>query len=236
MKVEIWSDVMCPFCYIGKRRFEKALAQSGQADQIEIVWKSFQLNPNQVTNPDITVTEDLAAKKGWSLDYTRQMSAYVTEMAAGEGLTYDFDNAVVANSFNAHRLLQFAKTVGKGDELKEALLKGYFTQGLNTDDDTTLIKIGVAVGLNETEVKRVVSNKTLFADNVKADVNEAHQLGIQGVPFFVFNRKYAISGAQEIQVFKETLGKALKEWQAAQPTPQFEMVEGESCKPDGSCD
>ncbi len=236
MKVEIWSDVMCPFCYIGKRRFEKALAQSAYSKQIEVVWKSFQLNPNQVTNPEISVTEDLAAKKGWSLEYTREMSAYVTEMAADEGLTYDFDNAVVANSFNAHRLLQFAKTVGKGDELKEALLSGYFTEGLNTDDDVTLIKVGTGVGLDEAEVKRVVNNRELYADAVNADVHEARQLGIHGVPFFVFNRKYAISGAQEVDMFVQTLEKAFVEWQENQPKPQFETVEGESCKPDGSCD
>jgi predicted DsbA family dithiol-disulfide isomerase len=236
MKVEIWSDVMCPFCYIGKRRFEKAMAQSDYGDQIEVVWKSFQLNPNQVTNPDISVTEDLAAKKGWSLDYTRQMSQYVTDMAAGEGLRYDFDNAVVANSFNAHRLLQFAKTVDKGDELKEALLRGYFTEGKNTDDDSTLIAVGTSVGLDANEVKRVVTNKTLYADAVNADVAEAQQLGIKGVPFFVVNRKYGISGAQEVATFSQTLEKAFVEWQEDQPKLQMQNADGAVCTPEGKCD
>ena len=236
MKVEIWSDVMCPFCYIGKRRFEKALNQFSHKNDIEVVWKSFQLNPNQETNPDISVTEDLATKKGWSLDYTRQMSAYVTDMAAREGLTYDFDKAVVANSFNAHRLLQFAKTVGKGDELKEALLRGYFTEGKNTDDDQTLIALGTNIGLDATEGERVVMDQLAYAQSVQADIAEAQQLGIQGVPFFVVDRKYGISGAQEVATFTQTLEKAFTEWQAAQPKLQMQNADGAFCTPDGNCD
>ncbi|AEV33849.1 putative dithiol-disulfide isomerase involved in polyketide biosynthesis [Owenweeksia hongkongensis DSM 17368] len=236
MKVEIWSDVMCPFCYIGKRRFEKALSNFKHKDDIEVVWKSFQLDPTTVTNPALSVTEELARKKGWTLEQTREMSAHVTKMAEGEGLHYDFDKAVVANSFNAHRLLQFAKTQGKGDALKEALLYAYFTDGKNTDDTATLLELGLKAGLEKEEVEKVLSDESLFADAVNKDVAEAQQLRISGVPFFVLDKKYGISGAQELMVFEQNLAKAHEEWKATQTTTTIETIEGEVCRPDGTCD
>ena len=131
IKVEIWSDVMCPFCYIGKRKFESALAQFKDKDKVEIVWKSFQLNPNQITDPSKSTVQYLAETKGWSMDYTRSTIQHVTGMAESVGLHYDFDKAVVANSFDAHRLIQFAKSKGKGDAAEERLFKAYFTEGKN---------------------------------------------------------------------------------------------------------
>lgn len=236
MKVEIWSDVMCPFCYIGKRRFEKALENFEHKDDIEIIWKSFQLNPNEITNPDISVTEDLARKKGWTKEYTQQMTEYVINMAKGEDLAYDFDNAVVANSFKAHRLLQFAKTQGKGNALKETLLRSYFSEGKNTDDSTTLLNLAAEVGLDTIEAKNVLENEQSFADAVTFDVREAQSLGIQGVPFFVLDRKYGVSGAQEVSTFEQNLAKAHEEWKAKQTETKLETVEGEVCRPDGTCD
>lgn len=236
MKVEIWSDVMCPFCYIGKRRFEKALANFEHKDDIEVVWKSFQLDPNTVTNPDVSVTEELARKKGWSIEYAREMSAYVTNMAEGEGLHYDFDKAVVANSFNAHRLLQFAKTQGKGDALKEALLYAYFTDGKNTDDDATLLELALKAGLDKEESEKVILDKNAFSDAVHRNIKEAQQLRISGVPFFVLDRKYGISGAQELSVFEGNIAKAHQEWKASQPDTVLETIDGEVCRPDGTCD
>ncbi len=236
MKVEIWSDVMCPFCYIGKRRFEKALQNFDHKDDIEVVWKSFQLNPQAITNPDVSVTEDLATKKGWTIEHAREMSDYVSKMAAGEGLHYDFDKAVSANSFNAHRLLQFAKTQGKGDALKEALLYAYFTDGKNTDDTATLLELGLKAGLEKAEVETVLHDPSSFADAVEYDIEEAQKLGINGVPFFVLDRKYGISGAQEVSVFEQNLAKAYEDWQAAQSKTKLKTVEGETCKPDGTCD
>ena len=236
MKVEIWSDVMCPFCYIGKRRFEKALANFEHKDDIEVVWKSFQLDPTTVTNPELSVTEELARKKGWTIDYAREMSAYVTNMAEGEGLHYDFDKAIVANSFNAHRVLQFAKTQGKGDQLKEALLYAYFTDGKNTDDDATLLGLAIKAGLEKSEVEKVLADKNSFADAVNQDVMEAQQLRISGVPFFVLDRKYGISGAQELSAFEQNIAKAHSEWKATQQDTQLQTIEGAVCRPDGSCD
>ena len=235
MVIEIWSDVVCPFCYIGKRRFEEALNASGLKNDIRIVWKSFQLNPNQVTDTTVSVTEDLARQKGWSLDYTKQMSSHVTTMASGVGLHYDFDKAVVANSLRAHRVLKYAESLNKGSEMKEQLLSAYFTKGLNIDDANTLADLAAGIGLDNAEVLALANDNNAFMNEVNADINEARQLGIQGVPFFVYDRKYAISGAQETDVFINTLKKAVEEWRSNQPA-ELQVTEGAVCKPNEDCD
>lgn len=234
MKVEIWSDVMCPFCYIGKRRFEEALSEFEHRDNIEIEWKSFQLNPNMQTDPSLNINQYLADIKGWNLDYARQMNDHVTQMAAEVGLTYDFDKAVVANSFNAHRLSHLAKHHGLGDAAEEALFKAYFTDGQNIDDKETLSAIGSAIGLNVAEVEQTL-NSDDFTGDVQYDIAEAQTLGIQGVPFFVMNRKYAVSGAQAAPVFTQTLEKSFADWQQESNKPKLTIIKGDSCSPDGDC-
>jgi len=210
MKVEIWSDVMCPFCYIGKRRFEEALAKFNKAEEVKITWKSFQLNPDLVTDPDISIHQYLADAKGWQLDYAKQLNDQVTEMAAGVGLQYNMDNAVVANSFDAHRFSHLATENGLGEDAEEALFQAYFTRGQNIADHDTLTDLGIGIGLDAIEIKKVLSTDA-YADDVKHDIEEARQLGIRGVPFFVFNEKYAVSGAQATEVFLQTLEKAYDE-------------------------
>ena len=234
MKIEIWSDVMCPFCYIGKRRFEDALQQFAHKDEVEVEWKSFQLNPDMQTDPSLNINQYLADVKGWNLDYAQQMNNHVTEMAAQVGLTYDFDKAVVANSFNAHRFSHLAKTHSLGEAAEEALFKAYFTDGKNIDDKDTLIELGTSIGLNADEVKQTLDSDA-FADDVKHDIAEAQQLGIRGVPFFVMNNKYGVSGAQAVPVFSETLEKSFAEWQQENAKPKLTIIEGESCTPDGDC-
>lgn len=229
MKVEIWSDVMCPFCYIGKRKFEAALAKFEHREHIEVVWKSFQLQPDMKTDPNKSTIEHLAESKGWTLAYTRQVTANVTQMAKEVGLVYDFDKAVVANSFDAHRLSHYAKSKGKGDAMEEQLFKAYFCDGKNTADHTTLTQLAVAIGLNEKEVKQVLASNA-YADAVRQDIYESQQIGVTGVPFFVFNNQYAVSGAQQTEVFLNTLRKAWSESEKA------DTVQGAVCKPDGSCD
>ena len=172
MKVEIWSDVMCPFCYIGKRRFEDALQQFEHKDKIEVEWKSFQLNPDMKTDPSININQYLADVKGWNLEYAQQMNDHVTEMAAQVGLTYDFDKAVVANSFNAHRLSHLAKKHDRGEAAEEALFKAYFTEGKNIDNSNTLTELGVSLGLNASEVKQTLDSND-FSDALKRDIAEA---------------------------------------------------------------
>jgi predicted DsbA family dithiol-disulfide isomerase len=208
MKVEIWSDVMCPFCYIGKHRFEEALAQFNSADGIEVIWKSYQLNPDLKTDPTINIHQYLANIKGIDLDDAKQMNQQVTEMAESAGLTYDFDHAIVANSFDAHRLSHLAAQYGLGNAAEEALFKAYFTEGKNIADKETLIVIGAGIGLDTEEIKHML-NTDAFAEDVKHDITEAQQLGVRGVPFFVFDRKFAVSGAQSTEVFLQTLEKAL---------------------------
>jgi predicted DsbA family dithiol-disulfide isomerase len=234
MKVEIWSDVMCPFCYIGKRRFEEALHQFSHKDKVEIEWKSFQLDPDMKTDPGTNISQYLADAKGWKLDYARQMNARVTEMAAEVGLTYNMDNAVVANSFNAHRFSHLAKKHGLGIEAEETLFKAYFTDGKNIDNTNVLIESGVAIGLDATEIKQALESGA-FADDVKQDIAEAEHLGIRGVPFFVMNSKYAISGAQAVPVFEETLEKAFAEWKLENDNAGLQVIDGDSCGVDGDC-
>ncbi|MEO5642645.1 MAG: DsbA family oxidoreductase [Bacteroidia bacterium] len=210
MKVEIWSDVMCPFCYIGKRKFEKALAEFEGKQQVVIEWKSFQLNPAQKTDPDKNINQYLSEAKGWSLAQAKEMNDRVTGMAKEVGLNYNFDKAIVANSFDAHRLIQFAKRKELGDQMEEALFKAYFIDGKNTADHATLISLAGEAGLDETETKAILESG-IFADEVEADIEMAAQIGVRGVPFFVFDRKYAVSGAQPAEVFLDTMRKALQE-------------------------
>ena len=207
MKIEVWSDVMCPFCYIGKRRLEHALEQFPGKDDVAIEWKSFQLDPDSVTQPDKSVNEYLAERKGWPLEYARQMNDHVTQMAREEELQYDFDKAVVANSFDAHRLSHFAKKYGLQDAMEERLFKAYFTEGKNTADHETLVQLAVEVGLKKDDVQRMLAGND-FAGDVKKDIYEAYQVGVRGVPFFVFNGKYAVSGAQPTEIFLQALTKA----------------------------
>ncbi|MET0637821.1 MAG: DsbA family oxidoreductase [Chitinophagaceae bacterium] len=235
MKVEIWSDVMCPFCYIGKRRFESGLAMFPQRDDIEITWKSFQLNPNLQTNTGKSINEYLADVKGWSVEEARQMNARVTEMAAGEGLTFDFDKAVITNSFDAHRVIQLAKSHGLGDEMEERLFRAYFTEGLDTSDFDTLVKLAAEAGLDPDETARVLAGKE-FTEEVERDLYEARQIGVRGVPYFVFNDRYAVSGAQSGETFLGALQKSWSEW-SPQPisNDRLEASGGEVCGPDGDC-
>ena len=233
MKIEIWSDVVCPFCYIGKRKLEKAIEKFPFKDKVEIEWKSFQLNPDQETNPNTSTLEHLAQSKGWSMEQTREITSNVVNMAAAQGLEFDFDKAVVANTKNAHRLIHLAKEAGKGDAMKERLLSAYFSEGKNVDDFSTLLDLGKEVGLEEEKIK-VMLESNQYEDAVEQDIYESRQLGVRGVPFFVLDRKFGISGAQPDEVFDQTLEKAWLEF--AKNNPILDMAgspEGDSCDVDG---
>jgi predicted DsbA family dithiol-disulfide isomerase len=212
MKIEIWSDIMCPFCYIGKRRLENALNEFHNKDDIEIVWKSYQLNPAIKTEPGKNINQYLSEVKDWSLSQAKQANDYVTRMAKEVGLNYDLGKAVVANSFDAHRLIQLAKDYGKGDEMEEMLFKAYFTEGKNIADHETLTMLGREIGLSSETVKKML-NGNEYADWVEKDINEAHQIGVSSVPYFVFNDRYAVSGAQLTETFLGALNKAWSEWE-----------------------
>jgi predicted DsbA family dithiol-disulfide isomerase len=234
MKVEIWSDVMCPFCYIGKRKFETAFAQFEHKDKVQLVWKSFQLSPELKTQPGKNIHQFLAEHKGISVQEAKGMNDYVTGLAKQVGLTYNFDSSIVANSFNAHRFTHFAKQHGRQNEAEELLFRSYFTDGKNIDDIQTLVALGKEIGLDEAALKAALENGS-YADEVRKDIREAGQVGVRGVPFFVFDRKYAVSGAQESAMFLGALQKSFDEWQAANPVVKLEVTEGQSCDMDGEC-
>lgn len=235
MKVEVWSDIMCPFCYIGKRHFEAALEKFEHAQDIELVWYSYQLDPTlPKLASKLNAYQYLAQHKGISYEESVAMHKNVIDMAKETGLNYNYDKVVIANSFDAHRLIQLAKKNGKGNEAEERLFKAYFIEGKNMSDISTLILLGKEIGLDETVVKTAL-NSSEFSNEVNNDINEASQLGVQGVPFFIFNRKYAISGAEPITAFLETITKSYNEWKVTKPTAQLEVIEGKVCKPNNEC-
>ena len=215
MKVEIWSDVMCPFCYIGKRRFEYALREFPFKNEIEIGWKSFLLNPAIKTDPGKNINQYLSETKGWSLEQAKQANNYVTKMAKEVGLNYDFNKVVVANTFDAHRLIQLSKAKNKSDETEERLFKAYFTEGRNIADHDTLVLLGSEVGLSGHTIGKML-NSDECADKVNKDVTDAYRLGIRAVPYFVFNDQYAVSGAQRIETFLDAMNKAWHEREKGQ--------------------
>lgn len=210
MKVEIWSDVMCPFCYIGKRKFEMALNQFEGKENVEIVWKSFQLDPTIVTDASKTVNQFLAERKGWSIEQSKQMNDHVTQIAKEVGLEYNLDKAVVANSFDAHRFSHLARKHNLQNEAEEQLFKAYFTDGKNTADHETLINLGINIGLEANEVKQMLESDD-YIETVRMDIYEAQQIGVSGVPFFLFIDKYTITGAQDSSVFLQALNTISKE-------------------------
>jgi protein disulfide-isomerase len=208
MKIEIWSDIMCPFCYIGKRHFELALKELDFEDELEIEWKSFQLDPTipKMEN-HVNAYQYLADAKGISVEESKTMHDNVVASAKRVGLSYNFDKAIVANSFDAHRLIQFAKTVDKGDLAEEALFQAYFTDGIDMANIDSLKVIGLKIGLADSDLNRILHSDE-YSYDVSQDIQEGQNLGLRGVPFFVIDRKYGISGAQPVEIFVETLKKA----------------------------
>jgi len=236
MKVEIWSDIMCPFCYIGKRHYEAALGKFEGRDNVEVEWHSYQLDPTIPKNivSKENVYQYLADKKGISYEQSAKMHERVIEMAKNAGLDYRFDKAIVANSFDAHRLIQLAKTRGLGDAAEERLFLAYFTEGRDFGDHETLLSIGKEIGLSDEEIKSALVSDA-FAAKVEQDIQEAAEIGVQGVPFFVFDRKYAVSGAQPTEYFLQALKQSLGDWKKANPDTELASAEGAVCSPDGDC-
>ena len=206
IKVEIWSDINCPFCYIGKRHFEAALEKFPKKDQVQVEWKSFELDPTANPPKGADNYELLAKKYGKDRKWAVEMNQNLTQMAAKAGLKFDTEHAVPANSFNAHRLIHLAKQNGLQDQMKEKLLSAKFVECKDINDEATLVEQGLKVGLNEAEIKDVLESEK-FSVEVREDETKAAQLGISGVPFFVFNQKYALSGAQPVEAFTELLSQ-----------------------------
>lgn len=233
LSVDIYSDIACPWCFIGKRRFEKAVQALPFSEKIDVKWHAFQLDPSLPEHYEGSELDYLVKAKGMPEDQVAGMLHHVTEQAAAEGLNYNFEALRPANSFTALRLLALAKEHGLGDEMKEALLSAHFEKGLDTGNKATLQNIAQHVGLDAVEASEVLAGDK-YADEVKNDGIRARELGVTGVPFFIFENKYGVSGAQPAEVFEQALTQVWKEIGGE----SLQMIntpstDGEVCGPDG---
>ncbi len=226
--MEIWSDVVCPWCYIGKRRFEAALARFEHADEVEVRWRSYELDPQAPQRRSGTMGEHIAAKYGMRVDQANERLEQMNRLAAAEGLVYDLAHTQGGNTFDAHRLahLGWTKDADTGVAIEEALFRTYFTELKPIGDHDVLTEAGVGVGLSRQEVAEVLASGR-FADDVRHDEREAAALGCTGVPFFVIDRGLAVPGAQDPDVFLATLRRARER---SSPSPDA----GNACT-DGAC-
>jgi predicted DsbA family dithiol-disulfide isomerase len=207
LTVEIWSDVVCPWCYIGKRRFEAALEAFAHADEVTVMWRSFELDPEAPKLAEGTASERLAAKYGMTVERATQMHAEMTARAAAEGLDFRFDRARGGNTFDAHRLIHLAATYGHQAAAQERFMAAHFTEGEAIADPETLVRLAAEVGVDPVEARDVLQSDR-FAEDVRQDEMLASSLGIQGVPFFVLDRRYGVSGAQPPEVLLQALEQA----------------------------
>ena len=236
MQVEIWSDVVCPWCYIGKRRFEAALAGFAHADEVTVVWRSFELDPTAPPERTGDYASRLARKYGMSHEQAMARLHHMTDVAAEEGLEFDFARTRAGNTFDAHRVIHLALARG-GAELqgavKERLLRAYFSEGEPIGDVDALVRLAGEVGLDEADVKDVLGGDA-FADHVRADEAAAEELDVSGVPFVLVDRKFAVSGAQDTTVFARVLERA---WEKSRSVIERIGAEdgGDGVCDDGSC-
>ncbi|OLN23013.1 disulfide bond formation protein DsbA [Domibacillus antri] len=224
MKVEIWSDFACPFCYIGKRRFEQAVQQF--EGKVDIEFRSFELDPNAPKKADQDVHDMLAGKYGMTREQAKAMNSQLTGQAKETGLDYQMDTLILANTHDAHRLSHFAKEKGKMTAFTERVLKAYFTESKHIADFETLAQLAEEAGLLKEEALNVLESGR-YSEQVRADQEEARQVGVQGVPFFVFNEKYAVSGAQSVESFLQVLQKVASEEQVT--ASKTEWCEEDDC-------
>ncbi|SKB39616.1 protein disulfide-isomerase [Parapedobacter luteus] len=236
MKIEVWSDIACPFCYIGKHHFETALARFSGRQAVRLEWKSFQLDPDLPKDTIYTDTYHyLAERKGLPIAQARDMTVRVAAMAKHAGVELNFERTVVANTWDAHRLLHMAQLRGVGNAMKEILFRAHFTEGKDISDRETLVALGESAGLEQAAITAML-NSDQYGYDVARDIQEARNIGARGVPFFVFDRKYAVSGAQPSEVFLETLEKAFETWKKENPNKPLDLAGGLTCRPDGDCD
>ncbi len=212
MKIEIWSDVICPWCYVGKRNLETALAQFSHADEVEVEWKAYELDPNAPAVRPGSYVERIASKYGIPVGEARARMARIISVGAEAGIDFKFDSARPGNTFDAHRLLHHAAGLGRQNELKERLFHATFTEGQPIGDRQTVLELAGEAGLDVDEARRMLESRD-HAQAVREDQAEAMELGVQGVPFFVFDRRLAVGGAQPPAVMLQVLEDV---WQQSQ--------------------
>jgi len=230
LRIDVWSDIACPWCFVGKRRLEAALERFEHRDAVELHWRSFELDPSaprQVDTEAVPYVERLAKKYGASAEHAQGMIDQMTERAAGDGLSFRFDRIQPGNTFDAHRLIHLAAEHGKQDAMKEAFFRAYLEEGVAIGDVEAIAKVAIDTGLEADAVQGVLQSDA-FASDVRLDEQQAAQLGIRGVPFFVLDRRYAIQGAQDADAVLSVLRKAHQELSGP-----LEVVEGAACGPDG---
>ena len=231
MKIELWSDFACPFCYIGKTKFDKALEAFPHKDEVELVYKAYQLNP---AAPKVMVgspAEAFAKGHRISVDKAEQKFTMFVEAAKAVGLEYNYDIIQMTNSLDAHRIAKWARTFNKETEVVNRFMKAYFTEGLNIADHDTIVSLVGELGLDKDEAKSVLSSGK-FRDVVEDEINEGRQVGVRGVPFFVLNRKYGISGAQPVEYFTQVLEKL---WEETKPLEEIKGASNEHACDDETC-
>ncbi len=225
MKIEIWSDFACPFCYIGKTRFEQALDQFEFKDQVEIIYKAYQLNPYAPKVMKGSAAESFAQGHGMTPAQAKERFNMFSANANAVGLTYNYDIIQMTNTFDAHRLAKWANQFGLEHKVTSRLMKAYFTDGKNLSDFDSLVELAKEVGLDEKEARKILDENE-FSDQVKGEMDEARQVGVQGVPFFVINRKYGVSGAQQTAYFLQALKQIYEE---EKPLQKLEAEDAGSC-------
>lgn len=228
MKIDIWSDVMCPFCYIGKKHIEAAIEQLPFKNEVEVEWKSFQLAPDLSPTEAMDISTYLLERKGMEAAQVEGMNAQLAEMGKSLGIEFNMDAALAVNTSDAHRLIHLAHTKTLGSAMKERLFKAYFTEGKNVADATVLIQLATEVGLDAKEVEEMLISDA-FVFEVASDALDAQDMKVQGVPFFVLDRKYGISGAQPVASFIDALTQTYNEGKVNPST------DGASCDVDGNC-
>lgn len=229
MEIEIWSDVVCPFCYIGKRHLEIAVEDLNLGENVNVVYKSFQLDPHLEPIEGKSLYQHLSDSKGMPVEQAKQLSESITERASAVGIEFNFDDAVVANTEKAHHLLHLAAQHGKQAEMKNHLLKAYFTDGKDLNKTEVLHELASELGYTSEEVTAALVSTDIETE-IKRDQLEANQIGVRGVPFFVINRKYAVSGAQPIDTFKDVLQKVSAE---ESPLQHVGSSDADACDIDG---
>jgi predicted DsbA family dithiol-disulfide isomerase len=230
MKIEIWSDFACPFCYIGKTKFEQALEKFEHKNEVEVVYKAYQLNPYAPKEMEGNAYEAFAKGHNMTAKEAKERFKMFEQNAKTVGLTYNYDIIQMTNTFDAHRLAKFANTKDLEEKLTSRLMKAYFTDGMNLSNIETLVSLAKEVGLDESEAKNVLESNQ-YKDEVQAQIDEARKVGVQGVPFFVINRKYGVSGAQQTEYFYQALQQI---WQEDHPVKTLaDQDQDASCGDEG---
>lgn len=238
MKIEIWSDIACPYCYIGKRKLENALKEFKHSGNIELIWHSYELNPNLPDKPmGISYYEYISGMQGINIDEAKENLQDLVDLAKSVDLEFNYDKLVVANTSNALRLVKFAKTYNLATETEEVLFKAYFTDGNNINDKSTLISLGKQVGLPEPEIEVLLNSKT-FVDEIEKDIRYSEDiLNLEYIPFYLFNNKTIIQGSVSENDYLEVLSKSYDEWKknGVSDKTDNDIVSGQSCSIDGKC-